>query len=446
MYLSLGLGILAALWSVTSGVDWVVHIHTADQNNAGTNADVRIKLFGDNTEVSSKINLKNLLLNDFKRGNNDKFEIRKGKTKGFSKDTKVTRIELWMELRGFDISPSWKCERVVVENRLGNMNFTFPVIRWIQPGRNYLFNLYDTSLPQNELLQQQRSTQLEDARLTYEFEQRFKAHGLDFVGSKPSIPADDMLPLADQLQTAKALSVSKLKAKLLPVFKGNTWDSIQSIKDIFTNTDDTLPEGLDNWGDDVHFGRQRMTGNNIDVLELYQTVTDSFPVTDELLGFVLEGMTIQEAIAQRRLFICDFKILQGIPTKTDFVQCVPFGLFFLDKNKHLKPIAIQLFQEPGPENPIFTPKDPLNTWLMAKLWFNNADAAYHEAASHLAGTHFILEGIVVASHRNLARSHPIFKLLAPHFDFQLAINILGVGVLLDQGNLEAIMNINSDGT
>ena len=39
-----------------------------------------------------------------------------------------------------------------------------------------------------------------------------------------------------------------------------------------------------------------------------------------------------------------------------------------------------------------------------------------------AFTHLIMEGIAVVTNRELSQSHPIFRLLAPHFLFLLAIN------------------------
>ncbi|XP_033100774.1 arachidonate 15-lipoxygenase B-like, partial [Anneissia japonica] len=109
------------------------------------------------------------------------------------------------------------------------------------------------------------------------------------------------------------------------------------------------------------------------------------------------------------------------------------ALYYSNDNNDLLPIAIQLYQQAALDNPVFLPSDPKYTWMMAKLWFNLADASYHEACSHLAFTHFILETISVAVNRHLSQSHPLFRLVAPHLHFVLAINSRGLGKLLAKG-------------
>ena len=55
------------------------------------------------------------------------------------------------------------------------------------------------------------------------------------------------------------------------------------------------------------------------------------------------------------------------------------GLFYLRNNGDIVPIAIQLGQNPGKNNPIWTPLlDTEWDWLMAKLWLRCADTQYHQ--------------------------------------------------------------------
>ena len=83
------------------------------------------------------------------------------------------------------------------------------------------------------------------------------------------------------------------------------------------------------------------------------------------------------------IFIVDYKILEGVPTmdKPDDKRYInpAMGLFYLRKNDDMVPIAIQLGQQPGEDNPIWTPlKDTEWDWIMAKLWLRCADTQYHQ--------------------------------------------------------------------
>jgi len=99
------------------------------------------------------------------------------------------------------------------------------------------------------------------------------------------------------------------------------------------------------------------------------------------------------------------------------------------------PVAIQLFQQASPQNPVFLPTDPVYTWTIAKMWYNLADASYHQALTHLGLTHLAMEGLCVVMHRNLSLSHPLFKLLAPHCLYLLAINTIGREELISEGGV-----------
>ncbi|HEY9641694.1 MAG TPA: lipoxygenase family protein, partial [Coleofasciculaceae cyanobacterium] len=69
-----------------------------------------------------------------------------------------------------------------------------------------------------------------------------------------------------------------------------------------------------------------------------------------------------------------------------------------------------------------TPSTGADAWMMAKTIVQIADVNFHEAVSHFARTHLLVEPFVTATHRRLPESHPLFKLLVPHFQGTLAIN------------------------
>ena len=43
-----------------------------------------------------------------------------------------------------------------------------------------------------------------------------------------------------------------------------------------------------------------------------------FPVNDEMLKPLLEGLTIEQAIKDNRLFLCDLKIMEDLPVRPNF--------------------------------------------------------------------------------------------------------------------------------
>jgi len=114
----------------------------------------------------------------------------------------------------------------------------------------------------------------------------------------------------------------------------------------------------------------------------------------------------------------DYKILEGLPSNNNqgVVRYVypAMALLYLDTEKDLKPIAIQLGQNPGPETPIFIPNDQQDDWMLAKMHLKCADAQVYYLVTYLLYTQKILEPIYIALQRNMAPNHPVYKLLYPY--------------------------------
>eukprot|EP01115_Flamella_aegyptia_P005725 TRINITY_DN2401_c0_g2_i2.p1 TRINITY_DN2401_c0_g2~~TRINITY_DN2401_c0_g2_i2.p1 ORF type:complete len:356 (-),score=101.03 TRINITY_DN2401_c0_g2_i2:134-1201(-) len=70
---------------------------------------------------------------------------------------------------------------------------------------------------------------------------------------------------------------------------------------------------------------------------------------------------------------------------------------------------------------------------MAKMIVANADSISHQIISHLLHTHLVAEPFLISMHRNMASCHPVYKILLPHFKFQLAINCKARELLLAEG-------------
>jgi len=67
-----------------------------------------------------------------------------------------------------------------------------------------------------------------------------------------------------------------------------------------------------------------------------------------------------------RLFMINYELIESIPRKKDRHVSPAMCLLYLNHLQCLVPIAIQLKQCSGPENPVYTPKDYEYDWRQKK--------------------------------------------------------------------------------
>ena len=70
--------------------------------------------------------------------------------------------------------------------------------------------------------------------------------------------------------------------------------------------------------------------------------------------------------------------MDGLPTRKGQHCAAPLCLLYVNANKQLVPIAIQLKQEEGDGNLIFLPSDHLVDWMLAKIFYQSAHAQVME--------------------------------------------------------------------
>lgn len=189
-----------------------------------------------------------------------------------------------------------------------------------------------------------------------------------------------------------------------------------------------LPQVASTWKNDSVFAAFRVAGPDPSLIERISEIPDNFAVTDahykQAMG---EGDSLDAARAEGRLFLADWKLVGEtlVPNTYEGAQktvYAPLALFAVPPGGgSLAPVAIQPGQTPSPTNKIYGPRDGAD-WLAAKCAVQVADGNYHELVSHLGLTHLLLEAVVMASYRQLAKNHPIYMLLAPHFEGTLFIN------------------------
>jgi len=193
----------------------------------------------------------------------------------------------------------------------------------------------------------------------------------------------------------------------------------------------TLPKPwvMNHVDDDDVFAWMRVAGWNPLVLEALNAYPNNFPVTEEMFARAMNDSSdsLENALHSGRLYIANYAALENV-TNGNFPvgpkYCfAPIALFALPRGtgkRRLRPIAIQCGQDPR-DYRIYTPSDG-ELWQKAKYCVSCADGNHHELVSHLGRTHFLIEPIVITTHRVLGENHPIGRLLIPHFEGTLSIN------------------------
>uniref|UniRef100_A0A3Q3DNV7 Hydroperoxide isomerase ALOXE3-like n=1 Tax=Hippocampus comes TaxID=109280 RepID=A0A3Q3DNV7_HIPCM len=171
------------------------------------------------------------------------------------------------------------------------------------------------------------------------------------------------------------------------------------------------------WKNDDFFAYQFLNGVNPYMIRRCSKLPPNFPVTDEMVKpFLAKGTTLTKEMEIGNIFIVDYKIMEGLPTTVLDGKRVPLTaalcLLYMTNEKKLRPLAIQLGQQPSQDNPIFLPSDSEADWLLAKLHVRHVDTLHGLLVSHLHNTHLVAEVFAMATLRNLPMIHPLHKVNA----------------------------------
>lgn len=214
------------------------------------------------------------------------------------------------------------------------------------------------------------------------------------------------------------------------------------------------------WLRDEEMGRQAVAGVNplqIELVKSFPPVSNLDPkiygpkesaIKAEHIDGHLGGLSVQEAIEQKRLFIIDYNdafmpFINTINALKDRKMYASRTFFFLNESGTLSPVAIELsLPPPSPgckgSQRIFTPgQDATSHWLwrLAKAHASSNDAGFHQLVNHWLRSHAVVEPYVIATHRQLSILHPISKLLLPHLRYTLEINALARQLLINAGGV-----------
>ncbi|XP_032815014.2 polyunsaturated fatty acid 5-lipoxygenase [Petromyzon marinus] len=405
---------------------YVVTVATGTQYFAGTDDYVYITLVGARRSTEKHL-LDKPWYNDFENGAVDSYSLEAEEELG---DILLVKIQK----RGFIFGDDWYCKYVHVKTPKGE-HMEFPCYRWFIDDKEIVLREGKARLAHQDTLQvlkQQRLRELEERQQLY----RWQEWQPGFLGSIDVARHRD-LPRDIQFDSEKGidflLNYTKAMENLcvnqfMHMFQ-SSWSDFADYEKIFVRIKNTISEYvMKHWQEDFMFGYQFLNGCNPVVFKKCTEIPAKLPVTHEMVEACLErSISLEEEAKQGNIFIADYSIMDGIqanstdPCTMQYVAA-PICLLYNNVNKKLVPIAIQLQQTPGSDNPIFLPTDSNNDWMLAKMWARSCDFHVHQTVSHLLHTHLISEVFGIAMFRQLPAVHPIFKLLVHHTRFTIAIN------------------------
>ncbi|KAJ8375127.1 hypothetical protein SKAU_G00057070 [Synaphobranchus kaupii] len=209
------------------------------------------------------------------------------------------------------------------------------------------------------------------------------------------------------------------------------WEKIDDIRKVFWFTSKKAAYVSQNWKDDAFFGNLFLNGCNPMMIKMYTEDQQKIPM--ETLQKLYPD--IRENIQNGSIYVVDYEILHGLLKGWDqnSPQYLSAPIVLLQQTgDELKPIAIQLTQKHGPDNPVFSPQDKPEAWLLAKIWVRNSDFIVHELVFHLLRTHLMGEIFFIASNC-MAGNHPLARILCATGRYTLPINITARNTLINKG-------------
>jgi len=398
-----------------------ITVSTGTKTGAGTDADVSVTLLG-TAGTSGPHKLDKRFHDDFEPGQTDQYTV-KAPDLG---DLIGLRFQVAEGTLG--IGGDWYMTRAHVTR--GDDDWDFSCYAWLRSGGSLTIQEESARLPQHADLTGEsdlRRMQIMQRRESFPWRASDGAlpGALDISPTRP-VPVDekyrDLKESSYQVIFAKTMLDMKLTTNILK----RVWNSIDDVNELFAKF--ALPPVAKRWRDDLEFARQTVQGVSPVHIELISEIPADIDCDENLAYGLLEpGMSLAQALADNRMFMTDFAELIGIAlfdkTAEDGTVEKRYahparGLFYRHSDGHLRPVAIQC--ERG--GLVFTPKDDEYDWLAAKMHLRCAEGNVHQLLPHALHTHLVMEPFVMATLRNLAASHPVYKLMRRHLRYTLAIN------------------------
>ncbi|XP_077169670.1 hydroperoxide isomerase ALOXE3-like [Paroedura picta] len=408
---------------------YIAHVSTGTYTGSQTKDWILLKLVG--TKGSSPRTWLDKWGPDFYRGADSKYKITCPQDLGDILLIQFTKKSLLL------VQDSWYCNSVKVTSPEGK-TYNFPVYQWIEGRDTMEFREGKGITAPEDPFPDLRRKELEERRECYRWKEYAPGipHCLD-VNSTRDLNTSSRFSFTKSTLLYSRLTVTAVEQRLRGYSTSKeSWGSLDDIKEVFCcNRNDMIEYVAEHWLDDAFFGYQFLNGLNPNLISKCTKIPPNFPVTQEMVaGFLGKGTTLVDELRKGTVYIADYHILDGITAgRNNHLQqhiAAPLCLLHLTPRGELLPLAIQLSQTPGPEAPIFLPSDSEWDWILAKTWVRNAHFCVHETLAHLLQTHLLPEVFALATIRQLATCHPLYKLLIPHIRYTFHINTLARETLI----------------
>ncbi|XP_046906892.1 polyunsaturated fatty acid lipoxygenase ALOX15B-like isoform X2 [Hypomesus transpacificus] len=353
-------------------------------------------------------------------------------------------VELDKKPLPLTLSDNWFCAKVTVRSETPeNDTAHFPIYRWISDNKVHYFRegkakrVFDDI---NPLVKSCRKKELKERAQDYRWDS-YKQGLPDCMKSEgpSSLPLEVQFSYTKEIEfrLTAAEELKKLWLEGLINLK-EPWKSIDDMRNAFSFRSTHLSDYVQqHWREDKFFGYQFLNGINPMIIQRCSKLPENFPVTNDMVRASLHGArSLTDQIKKGNIYLVDYKQLDGVTAnvingKQQYLTA-PLVLLQKTPDHKLIPIAIQLKQKPGEDNPVFFPTDSEYDWLLAKIFVRSANFNDHELNVHLLRTHLLSEVFAVALLRNFPMVHPLYKLLVPHTRYTLQINTMARAKLISK--------------
>ncbi|XP_005349851.1 arachidonate 15-lipoxygenase B isoform X3 [Microtus ochrogaster] len=396
-----------------------VRVSTGEACGAGTWDKVSVSIVG--TQGESPLVPLDRLGKEFTAGAEEDFEVTLPQEVGAVLMLRVHKAPPKLPLRLGSLQPdAWFCRWFQLE-WLPGAALRFPCYQWLEGEGDLVLREGAAKVCQEDhhpALQHQRQEELKARKEMYSW--KTYADGWPRCLDHATVKDLDLNIKYSAVKNAKfyfkvhsAFTELKIKGFL---DRTGLWRSLREMRRMFNFHKTPAAEYVfAHWQEDAFFASQFLNGLNPVLIRRCHSLPKNFPVTDEMVAPVLgPGTSLQAELEKGSLFLVDHGILSGVQTnvingKPQFSAAPMTLLYQCSGSGPLLPLAIQLKQTPGPDNPIFLPSDDKWDWLLAKTWVRNAEFSVHEALTHLLHAHLLPEVFALATLRQLPHCHPLFK-------------------------------------